>query len=312
MNINSKTSFITFLMVLMVHIPSSVHAKLNIVTTVPDLAAIAQAVGGDRVEVVSLSLPTQDPHFVDARPHLMLKLNRADLLLLVGLDLETGWLPTLTTGARNAKILPGSPGYIDCSTFVELKEVPLTKIDRSMGDIHAGGNPHYLLDVDNVARIADGIALHMGKLDASAASLYRDNAKRFMEEARRRKMRWQEQFKPYRGTAIVEYHRSWIYLASFLGLRIVADVEPKPGIPPSASHVLHVMQTIRQEHVPLVLQEDFFSSRTAELIAQKTGASLVRLAIGTRFSEGETYFQRMETILEQIVSAMKRAQSKSR
>jgi zinc/manganese transport system substrate-binding protein len=286
--------------------PSAANAGLRVVATVPDLAAIARAVGGDRAAVESLTLPTQDPHFVDARPHLALALNRAHLLLVVGLGLEAGWLPVLLSGARNAAIQAGAAGHLDCSTVVRLKEVPTVRLDRSMGDIHPGGNPHYLLDPENAIRVARAVAGRMSALDSSGRAAYEANAKKLVaavEEARRR---WAAALRPYAGTAVVAYHRSWIYFADAMGLKIAMHLEPRPGIPPSAAHVLLVIRTMTQKRVPVMLQEDYYPDRTGRLVAQRTGASLLILRGGTHLGRGETYVKRVDAMVQSVVSALQR------
>ena len=285
--------------------PTPASAKLRVVTTVPDLAALAREVGGDRVEVTALLLPTQDPHFADARPHLALALNRADLLVVVGLELEVAWLPVLLRGARNPAIQPGAAGYLDASSVARLKEVPQARVDRSMGDIHPGGNPHYLTDPENGVRVAGALAERLGKLDAAGAASYRAAAGRLTTELRAAERRWAAQVAPFKGTPVVTYHRSWIYLTDLLGLKIVENLEPKPGIPPSAAHVLRVLQAIRAAKVPLILQEEYYPDRTAQLVASKTGAKLIVLRGGTDVRAGQRYLAHLDDEVQKIVAALK-------
>jgi zinc/manganese transport system substrate-binding protein len=305
MRIGSSTVTALTLALLATSAAAPARARLVVAATVPDLAAIAKAVGGKRAEVVALTLPTQDPHYVDARPHLVLRLNRADLLLLAGLQLEIGWLPTLITGARNAKIQKGAEGYLDCSTLVRLKEVPRTKIDRSMGDIHPGGNPHYLIDPDNGMRVARGIARRLARLDPAGSKTYWSNAKALVGALEGAKRRWALQLKPHRGTPVVAYHRSWIYFTEAMGLKVVAHLEPKPGIPPNAAHVLRVIRTMRASRVPVVLQEAYYPDRTARLVAKKTGARLLVLPGGTHLRRGETYLGRLQVLVSRLLAALK-------
>lgn len=281
--------------------------SLRVISTVPDLAAIAQEVGGPRVSASALLLPTQDPHFADARPHLALLLNRANLLLLVGLELEIGWLPTLLTGSRNPAIQKGSAGYLDVSSVVSLKEVPTVRIDRSMGDVHPGGNPHYLVDPENAIRVAEAVAARLAQLDPEGARSYAEGAGRFARGLRAARERWKRQLAPYQGTPVVTYHRSWVYFAEALGLRVVGELEPKPGIPPSASHVLEIIRLMRARRVPLLLQEDYYPDRTAQLVAQKTSAQLVVLPGGTDFQRGQRFEARLEQMVRQVVQALQRA-----
>jgi zinc/manganese transport system substrate-binding protein len=283
-------------------------AQLNVTATVPDLAAIAQEVGGKRADVTSLTLPTQDPHYVDARPHLVLRLNRADLLLAVGLQLEVGWLPTLQTGARNPRIQKGADGYLDCSTLVELKEIPRTRVDRSMGDVHPGGNPHYLVDPDNAIRVARGIARRMAKLDPDGTKIYWTNAKELIKELERAKSRWRALMEPHQRAPVATYHKSWIYFTEAVGVKTVAHLEPKPGIPPNAAHVLRVIKLMRTEGVAVILQEEYYPDRTATLVAAKTGAQLLLLPGGAHFREGQSYIERMDLMVKKLASALKKAQ----
>src|SRR5574341_542011 len=211
-------------------------AKVRIVGSIPGFAAIAQEIGGDKVEVTSLSKGYQDPHFVDAKPSLILVLNKADLLLYAGLELEIGWLPPLITGARNSKILPNNIGNLDCSTLISnILEVPTTKIDRSMGDIHPGGNPHYMLDPRNGIVIAKGIAERLKQIDPKNTSYYDEHLKDFVGHLDTKIKEWDEKLNPYKGTQIITYHKSWTYFIDWAGFEEVGNVEPKPGIPPSPS-----------------------------------------------------------------------------
>ena len=252
------------------------QAALRVVATVPDLAAIAQEVGKDKVKVSALVLSSQDPHFVDARPNLVLDVSAADLLLVVGLELEVGWLPTLVSGARNPKVQTGGAGFLDCSQFVGLMDVPTEKVDRSMGDVHPGGNPHYLYDPRNAIAVAWGIAGKMGALDPSNATSYQNNAKDFIGRLQSSIKGWEQKLSAIRGTQVITYHKSWTYLANWLGFAVPINIEPKPGIPPSPSHIVQVIGTVSSAGVKLVLQEEFYQANTAELVASKSGAKLVR------------------------------------
>lgn len=282
------------------------RAALRVVASHPDLAALAQAVGGDRVEVVSLCEPTQDPHFVDARPNLMLALNRADLLVVVGLELEVGWLPTLLTGARNADILPGHDGYLDTSGFVERQEVPTGPIDRSMGDLHPGGNPHFSRDPRSGLRIAAGIAKRLARLDPDGASAYRRNYAAFERRLEAKMDEWRAQLAPYRGAELVGYHASWVYFADWLGLRLDLFVEPKPGIPPDPAHVANLLKLMRARHTVAVLQEEYYPNATSRLLADKTGAELIAMPGGVHLDRGEDYVAYVDGQVTRIVAALAR------
>ncbi len=283
-------------------------ARLDVVASVPALAAIAREIGGDRLQVTALSLPTQDPHFVDARPSLALALNRADLLLIVGLELEQGWLPTLVTGARNARIQPGNPGYLDCSSAVELRGMVRGPVDRRHGDVHAGGNPHYLFDPHNALRVAEAIAGRLAAIDPAAAAAYAANLRAFQEDLRRRIDGWQARMAAFRGAPIIGYHSSWIYLAAWLGLEEVAFIEPKPGIAPTPAHVSRVLALGRARGVRAILQETFYADSTSRLIAEKMPAHLLRLPAGPDVRRGERYADQIDAIVGALAGALGAAQ----
>lgn len=270
-------------------LPRASLAAFRVVATVPDLAALAQEVGGEHVKVTSLSLHTQDPHFVDARPNLALELSKADLLLLVGLDLEIGWLPDLLTGSRNARIQPGADGYLDCSQFVQLLEVPAGQVSRAEGDIHPGGNPHYLYDPRRAEVVAQGIAARLAKLDPANAGAYAENLATMLQRLHARRTELEARAAALVGQPVVAYHRSMPYLADWLGFELAAHIEPKPGIPPTPAHVARVLATMKHAHVHLVIQEGYYPTTTSELVAGQSGAHVVALPGGTNFQGGETY-----------------------
>lgn len=284
---------------------STASAKVEVVATVPDLAALAREVGGDKVSITSLSLPTQDPHFVDAKPSLLLKLNKADVLLAVGLGLEAGWLPALQNGARNPRILTGGSGFLDCSRHVKLLEVPAAPVDRSMGDIHTGGNPHYLFDPRQAASCARAIAEKLAAADRANAATYDANLRRFLERLDRARAGWEKRMAPFKGHPVITFHRSWNYLLGWLGLRSVAELEPKPGIPPTPSHVAAVLATGRAHKVRCVIQESFYPDKTGRLVAKKLDGQLVSLPAGADVASGETYIDHMGHVVDALVGALK-------
>jgi zinc/manganese transport system substrate-binding protein len=285
--------------------PRDAHA-LRVVATTSDLAAIAKSIGGDRAEVSALALHTQDPHWVDARPHLALDLARADLLIAVGLDLEVGWLPVLQKGARNSAILPGGRGFLDCSKAVELLDVPQAKVDRSMGDIHPGGNPHYLWDPSRAERVAQAIAARMTELEPKNKSVFDGNLAAFRGKLTEARTRWQASLAALRGKKVIAYHASMAYLAQWLGLTIIEHVEPKPGIAPNPRHVAHVLTVAREQGVRLFVQESWFPDTTSGTLAERSGAALVRLPGGPDFPHGEDYVTWMSAIVAKLAAAVSR------
>jgi zinc/manganese transport system substrate-binding protein len=278
-------------------------ADLRIVTSTADLAAIARQIGGSHVKVTALALHTQDPHWVDARPHLALELSRADLLLVVGLDLEIGWLPTLQTGSRNGDIQVGGKGYVDCSQFVHILEVPTTKVDRSMGDVHPRGNPHYMFDPRQAARVATGIAGRMGQLDPDNGATYQTNASQFLTKLGKWQTVWEKKLAGLRGAQVVAYHKSFAYLGDWLGFSVPIHVEPRPGIPPNPGHVARVITVARSSGVRLLLQESWYPSQTSRLVATKSGAKLLSIPGAPNFNGGQSYIGFVNEIVQQLASA---------
>jgi zinc/manganese transport system substrate-binding protein len=282
--------------------PTRAASKLRVVATVGDLGAIAREVLGDAGDVVVLARPTQDPHFVDARPNLILELNRADALLSMGLDYEIGWLPVLIKGSRNAKIQTGGPGNIVAATMIPLLEVPREKVDRSMGDIHPGGNPHFTLDPRNGARIAQGLVARLGTLAPEHQAQFQKNADAFVARLNARRQQWESLLAPRKGTAVVTYHKSFVYLTAWLGLIEVGTVEPKPGIPPNAAHVAQLIGEMRARNVPAILQERWYPSAVAERIASQTTAKLVLLPGMT--TDGARYGDHIDEVVQAIATGL--------
>jgi zinc/manganese transport system substrate-binding protein len=278
------------------------RADLKVVATVPGLAAIAKEIAGPAAEVKSLTRASQDPHFVDARPSLALDLNRADLLLTVGLELEVGWLPTLLTGARNREIMTGGRGYLDCSQFVHLQDVQTRLVDRSMGDIHPSGNPHYLADPRAAALVARGIATRLAALDPPHQAAYQKGLGAFLARLDAARAGWEKRLAPFRGTPVVAYHKTWAYVAEWIGVNVVGFLEPKPGIPPNPSHVVQLLAVARQAKVKAVLQEEYYPDTTSRLVSERIPAALVKVPGGPDYQSGQSYadyVERLVTLLEQ-------------
>lgn len=259
------------------------YAKLNVVATTADFAAIAKEIGGDYVEVATLAKPTEDPHFVDAKPGFITKLNRADVLIEGGAELEQGWLRPLLENARNLKIVSGAPGRVIGNAFVKMLGVPAT-LDRSRGDIHAAGNPHYLVDPVNAKIVAANIGEALCKVDSKSCDIYRANEKRFQQTIDTRLAEWQKELAPYKGAHLVAYHDSWPYFAERFGLKIELFLEPKPGIPPTPSHLTTLIQRMQEQNARVILVDAYLNRRHAESIAARTGAVTVPV---THFPGGQ-------------------------
>lgn len=249
-------------------------AALTLVATTTDLASIAKAVGGDHVTLTTLARPTEDPHFVDAKPSFIVKLNRADLLLHGGAELETGWLPALLAGARNEKLLPGGGGNVPCNEGVAMLEIPAT-LDRSQGDIHASGNPHYAIDPENAKIIARNVGEALARSDPAHAGEFRSNATAWVQRLDRKITEWKTALAPFQGAHIVSYHNSWIYFGRCFGLLIDLHLEPKPGIPPSPAHLAEITGKIRLENARVIIVDPYLNRKTAETVARNTGAIVV-------------------------------------
>jgi zinc/manganese transport system substrate-binding protein len=279
------------------------RADLRIVTTTPDLATLAKQVGKEHAEVTSLALHTQDPHWVDARPNLALELSRADMCVLTGLDLELGWLPTLLTGARNGQIQPGGKGHVDASEFVSKLEVPVGPVDRSMGDIHPHGNPHYLLDPRRAMKVASGLAQRMGALDPANRDFYRKNADEFVSKVAQWRKVWEKKLGWLRGKKVVGYHQSLPYLADWLGFTVTASIQPRPGIPPNPAHVAHVIDLARKTDVKLILQESWHPAQTSKLVAEQAGVRLVVIPGAPDYRGGQSYLGFVNEIVTRLGEA---------
>jgi ABC-type Zn uptake system ZnuABC Zn-binding protein ZnuA len=266
--------------------------KLNVITATTDLAALAQEVGGDKINVESIAKGYQDPHFVEAKPSFLLKLRQADLLVVVGLQLEIGWLPPLITQSGNPRIQVGAGGYLDASQFAEILEIPQGSITRAMGDVHPLGNPHYWLDPDNGRRVAKGIATKLGEMDPADAAYFQQRDQDFEKRLADADKKWQAEMKPFHGRKVVTYHNSAPNFAKHFGLDVVGFVEPRPGIPPTPSHTLEVINMMKRDHVKLVMVEPYFDRKTPDAIARDSGGTVVEYlpSVGG-VKEVTTYFQ---------------------
>jgi zinc/manganese transport system substrate-binding protein len=249
--------------------------KLNIVTSTTDMAALTQEVGGDKVNVEAIAKGYQDPHFVEAKPSFLLRLRQADLLISVGLQLEIGWLPPLITQSGNPRVQVGAAGYLDASQFAEILEIPQGTVTRAEGDVHPLGNPHYWLDPDNGRRIARGIAGKLGELDPGDAPYFQQRFQDFDKRLTAAEQKWDAEMKPYRGRKVVTYHRSFPNFAKQFGLDVIGYVEPRPGIPPTPSHTLDLIQQMKRENAKIVLVEPYFDLKTPQSIGRATGAQVI-------------------------------------
>lgn len=281
-------------------------ATVNVVASTEDLAALAREVGGDKVKVESIARGYQDPHFVEAKPSFILKLAKADLLVVVGRELEIGWLPPLIQQSRNARIQVGADGYLDASLTARILEIPTGQVTRAMGDVHPLGNPHYWLDPENGRRIARAI---LDKLTAVApadaayfAARYADFDKRLSEAEKR----WEALMAPYKGLKIVTYHRSWPNFADRFGLDVIGYVEPRPGIPPSPGHTIDLITEMKRQNVKILFVEPYFDLKTPNSIGRETGAKVLVMSPSVGGEKEITdYFQLFDYDIDLFVKAVK-------
>jgi zinc/manganese transport system substrate-binding protein len=309
--------------------------KFKIVCTTTDLAAIAKAIAGGMAQVTSITTGKEDPHFIQAKPSYMIQARDADLWVRVGMGLEVGWEPPLLDGARNPRIREGAPGHLDASEKVLRLEVPNVQITRAMGDVHPEGNPHYWLDPLNGRIVAGDIAQRLSKLDPAHAQTYQKNLKTFYHRlddamfgsalAHRiggaRLWAWQVKgelkgrlealgmlkdaggwwavMRPFKGRGIITFHKSWIYFCGRFGLRVLGELEPKPGVPPSGSHIQKIAGIIKANKVELILQEPFYPTKAAELLAAQTG---VKVVVATNSVGGDSKATDYIALINLIVS----------
>jgi len=250
-------------------------SKLRVVTATSDLAALASEIGGDHIDVESIARGYQDPHFVEAKPSFLLKLRKADLLIVVGLQLEIGWLPPLITQSGNPRIQVGAAGYLDASDFAEILEKPTGVVTRAMGDVHPLGNPHYWLDPENGRRIAHGIQMKLAEMRPEDAGYFAQRLEAFSQRLSTQEKAWDEAMKPFHGLKVVSYHKSWPNFAKRFDLNVAGYIEPRPGIPPSPSHTLELIGMMRRDNVKLIMVEPYFDLKTPNSIASQTGAQVL-------------------------------------
>jgi len=283
---------------------SSAAAQIRVVATTPDLASVAREIGGDKVSVVALAKPTEDPHYVDAKPSHIVTLNRADALIEGGAELELGWLPPLLENSRNSKISAGAPGRITASDGVKMLEIP-TSFDRSKGDVHSLGNPHFMIDPVTVKIIARNIADHFSQIDPRNAATYNGNLTRFNAKLDAKYADWQKELAPYRGARIVTYHKDFIYFADRFGLIIVDELEPKPGIAPSPAHLAQVIGKMKATNAKVILVQPFQNRKTAETVARQTGATVLDVPQQPgAASNTTTYFDMMDNLVHTLAGGL--------
>jgi zinc/manganese transport system substrate-binding protein len=282
------------------------QGKLNVMTTTEDLASIAKEVGGERIAVEAVARGYQDPHFVEAKPSFILNLQKADLLIVIGLELEIGWLPPLVQQSRNGKIQPGAEGYLDASQGVQKLEIPTGQITRAMGDVHPLGNPHYWMDPENGKRIAKEMVDAFDRLRPGDRAYFDQRLADFNTRLDAAEKRWIAAMAPYKGTKVVTYHRSFPNFAERFGLEIIGYVEPRPGIPPTPQHTLDLINEMKRQKVKVVLVEPYFDLKTPTAIGRETGARVLVMppSVGG-VKETSDYFALFDYNINLLVNALK-------
>jgi len=284
----------------------SAAAQLKVVTSTTDLYDIAKAVGGSLVTATHIGEGYQDPHFIEAKPSFVLQLRNADVWAFVGLDLEIGWMPLLLDGARNPKIRLGGSGYLDVSKAIPVLDVPQGNVDRSQGDVHPLGNPHYWLDPENGRRIARLFKQKFAELDRAHEDQYEKNEKAFEDRLNAAEKAWQPQLATIRGKPIIAYHTSWRYFAEYTGAKIVAFMEPKPGVPPSPSHVFEVIKDAKAAGARVIVQEPFYERKMSDLVAQQIGGTVLIEPPSVGGIKGvDDYIALMKHDIEALAAALK-------
>jgi ABC-type Zn uptake system ZnuABC Zn-binding protein ZnuA len=288
--------------------PALAQAQLKVVTSTTDLYDIAKAVGGAKITATHIGEGYQDPHFIEAKPSFVLQLRNADVWAFVGLDLEIGWMPLLLDGARNPKIRQGGSGYVDASRVIPILDRPSGNVDRSMGDVHPLGNPHYWLDPENGRRIARMFAAKFSELDPKNASAYSANEKAFEARLNAAERGWQNDLAAIKGKPVVAWHTSWRYFAEYTGMNIVAFMEPKPGVPPSPAHLYQVIQAVKRTGAKAIVMEPFYDRKVADLVAKQTGIKVLILPPsvgGLRGAPVNDYISLMQYDVAQLAAAVR-------
>ena len=287
--------------------PRLAQAQLKVVTSTTDLYDIAKSVGGDKITAMHIGEGYQDPHFIEAKPSFVLQLRNADVWAFVGLDLEIGWMPLLLDGARNPKIRLGGSGYVDASKAIRVLDTPQGNVDRSMGDVHPLGNPHYWLDPENGRRIARLFKAKFSELDPKNEDTYEKNEKAFEARLNAAEAGWKSDLAAIRGKPVVAWHTSWRYFAEYTGMNIVAFMEPKPGVPPSPSHLYTVIQAVKRTGAKVIVMEPFYDRKVADLVAKQTGIKVLLLPPsvgGLRGAPVGDYISLMKYDMAQLAAAV--------
>ena len=299
-----KKIFLFFFVTLSVA-EASFAGKINVVTTLADLKSMTELIGGEKVDVFSIATGFQNPHFVDPKPSYIIKLTKADMFVTIGLDLEAGWSPSLLSSSRNTKIQKGNAGYVDASEGVALMQVPST-LNRSEGDIHIFGNPHYWLDPENGKIIAKNICDGLCRVSPENKMYFETNLKAFNTKIDFKIKEWATKMLPYKGSKIIAYHNEWCYFENRFGLKIVDFLEPKPGIPPSPSQLVKVIGEVKADKIKVIISSPYFTTSSGEVVAKQTGAKAIVLATSVgAFDAIKNYFDLFDYNISKLTETLK-------
>jgi zinc/manganese transport system substrate-binding protein len=281
-------------------------AEVNVVATLPWIGSIAKEIGKEKVNIAVLAKPNQDPHFVEAKPSMIVAARNADIIMYNGLELEVGYLPLIIASSRNPKIQPGQKGNLDCSGHVNVIERAQAELDRSMGDVHPSGNPHYHLSPDNVLKAARAIAERLSSIDGGNADFYKSRLEAFDKSLREKMKEWDERMALLKGKKVILYHRDMNYLMERYGIKVIGYIEPKPGIPPTPRHLQSLIEVGKREGVSAVLVNTYFERRSPSFVAEETGGRLLVLPIDVSgVPEAGDYISLMDYIIKTIRDGLK-------
>ena len=284
---------------------TTTFAKLNIFTCEPEWASLASEIGGDKIEAFSATHGKQDPHFIQARPSLIAKIRKADLLVCTGAELEVGWLPLLLRKSSNSNIQPGQSGHFLATNFVNLLEKP-TRIDRSQGDVHSAGNPHIQSDPRRMAEVAKQLSLRMQQLDPDNTAVYQKNTSAFLQKWNAAIQRWQQKAVVLKGKSMIAHHKSWIYLADWLHMKIIGYLEPKPGAPPTAIHLSQLLNVTKNNKPDMIIYAAYQNPKSAKWLEKRTGVPSVELPFTIGGTEkASDLFGLIDDTLDRMIGATK-------
>ncbi|MFA7239619.1 MAG: zinc ABC transporter substrate-binding protein [Sulfuricellaceae bacterium] len=280
-------------------------AALNIFACEPEWGALAQELGGDKVNVYNATNALQDPHHIEAKPSLLARARSADLLACTGAELEVGWLPILLRQSANPKIQPGKPGYFEAARYVQMLETP-TRLDRAEGDVHAGGNPHIQTDARNIAAPAEALVQRLAEIDPANAGYYRQRHAQFAARWKTALNQWEKQAAPLKGAAIVVQHKGFPYLENWLGLKQVAALEPKPGVEPTSAHLAEVLAQLQRQPAKMVIRAAYNDGRASDWLAERAKIPGVALPFTVGGSDkAKDLFGLFDDTVQKLLSAAK-------